>query len=340
MAATDVQAQSPQDVAARLGELADFVVPLALRAICDLNVADLLCDGPRSVEQLARATGAHAASLQRVLRALASREIFVERPAGTFGLTPMSEFLRSDNALSLRDGYPLMAADLVAWGHLGYALRTGGCAFEHVHGRTYYDHLAADDELRVRFDRSVDAQNRIMLRALVPAYDWSGCGTIVDVAGGTGAFLAGLLKHHRALRGVLFDLPHVVRDAPPVLARAGVAERCRIEPGSFFETLPGGEDTYLLKTVLHDWDDEHAQRILSGVVAAMGPDSRVLVLEALLPAGDAFHMGKLLDVNSMVLVAGPDRGEEQLVALLAGAGLVTRRVIGTSTLALLEAQRA
>jgi O-methyltransferase domain len=324
---------------ARMWELADLTLPLTLRAICELGVADELRAGPRPAAALATATGAHAGALARALRALASRGVLAEVAPDVFALAPAGEPLRSDHPLSLRHAYALIAADLHAWAHADHAIRTGRSAFEHVHGRPYYDHLAGDDAARERFDRSVEAQSRLMARALASAYDWAGCGPIVDLAAGTGAFLAELLARHPALEGVVVDLPHVVADAPATLARAGVAERCRAVAGDVFSHVPAGHDTYLLKTVLHDWDDAHALRILRAVAAAMRADSRLLVLEALLPSGDAFHHGKLLDVNSLVLVAGPDRDADALVALLADAGLACRRVVRTATLALFEAAR-
>jgi hypothetical protein len=324
------------DAHRRLRELADLVVPLALRAVADARVADALAAGALPVAQLAAATGTQADALARVLRALVARGAFAEPEPDVFALNPVAELLLGEHPLSLRDGYPLMESDLLAWSGLGHALRTGRPAFDHAHGCGYYDHLAGDDALRARFDRSVEAQNRLMLRAMLPAYDWASSGTIVDVAGGTGVFLAGLLAARPALSGVLFDLPHVVRDAPPVLAAAGVAERAQIVGGSFFEELPAGADTYVLKTVLHDWGDDDAARILGVLARAMTPSSRAVVIEALLPAGDAFHLGKLLDVNSLVLVGGPDRDEPQLCALLTAAGLATRAVTHTPTLGVIE----
>jgi hypothetical protein len=340
MAAVGERQPAPAPALAELCELADLVTPLALRAVCDLRIADHLRDGPLHVEALARRAGADPGALRRVLRALAGRGVFAEREPGVFELTAVAEFLRGDHPLSLRDGLSLIAPDLAAWAHADYSLRTGRSAFEHVHGRPYYDALARDDDFRMRFDRSVETQNRVMLRPLVTAYDWSGCGTVVDLAGGTGVFLAGLLARHRALEGILFDLPHVVSQAPPVLRAARVEGRCRIVAGDLFEAVPEAGDTYVLKTVLHDWDDDRARRILDVVVAAMRPDSRLVVLEALLPEGDAFHLGKLLDVNSLVLVAGPDRDEDALVALLRRAGLACSRVVRTTTLAVLEARPA
>jgi hypothetical protein len=320
-----------------LRELADLTVQLAIRAVAELAIADRLGGGPRSVAELAAEAGCDVGALERLLRRLARAGVFVETEAGVFALTPLAEPLRSDHPISLRDAYPLVAPDLLAWGAVGYSLRTGRPAFEHVHGCGYYERLADDSAFADRFDRSVQGQNRVMLRALLTAYDWSDCGTVVDVAGGTGTMLAGLLARHPALRGILIDLPRVLADAPATLREAGVQDRCRLAPGSYFDPLPRGGDTYVLKTVLKDWGDEQAIQILRRVADAVSPAGRVLVIEALLPAGDAFHIGKLLDLNSLVLVGGADRDEHDLVALLAATGLRVTQVVHTTTLAILEA---
>lgn len=324
---------------ADLQRLADYAVPLALRAVCELHVADHLAAAPRRVEDLAEATGTHPASLYRVLRALACRGVFTETEPGRFGLTPMGQLLRGDHPLSVRDAYPLIGADLRAWTRLPETLRTGRAAFEEAHGQGYYDYLADHPEDSARFDGSVRAQNALVLRALLSAYDWAECGHLVDVAGGDGTFLAGLLARFTSLRGTVFDLPHVVARAPEALRRAGVSDRCEVVSGSFFDAVPRGADTYLLKTILHDWDDRRAGKILRAVREAMRPDSTVLVLEALLPPGDEFHIGKLLDVHSLVLAGGLDRSEADYRELFAASGLAAVRIRPTPVLTVLEVRR-
>ena len=331
---------SLEETIARLQRLADHVVPLTVRAIAQAGIADLLKDGPRPVEELAAASGTHAPSLCRALRALAASGIFTEVDRGCFGLTPMAQLLRSDHPLSMRDLYPLMDADLLAWAHVDHTIATGEAAFPHVHGQQYYDFLATHPEHAARFDRAVETQARLVLRTLLGVYDWARCGTIVDVAAGTGVFLAGLLRRYRQLRGVVFDLPHVVARAPAVLAAAGVTERCAVVAGSFFDAVPAGGDTYLLKTILHDWDDEHALRILRAIHRSMAPGSRLLVLEALLPPGDEFHPGKLIDLHSLVLVRGEERDRDQLARLVTSGGFEVVAVTTTNHLSVLEARPA
>jgi SAM-dependent methyltransferase len=329
------------DAILRLQELADYIVPFALRSACELGVADELRGGPRPVAEVAAAVGADADALHRVLRALAAKGVFAEAEPGRWTLTPLAELLRSDHPLSLRDTFfPLLPADVRAWARFHYTLRTGRPAFDHVHGRSFYDHLAEHSDDARRVDASVRAQNRLVLRTLLSGYDWGSCGTVVDVGGGTGSFLAGLLVRFRALRGVLLDAPHVAERAPAVLAQAGVEERCEVVAGDFFASVPARADTYLLKTILHDWPDDRALQILSAVRAACRPDSRLVVLEALLPPGDAFHLGKLVDLNSLVLAGGPDRDRAELEDLLRLGGFEVVRAVPTTTLAILECRPA
>ena len=327
------------DTIFRLQELADYIVPFGIRAVSELHLADHLTNGPRTITDLATATSTHAPSLYRVLRALACKGIFTETQPHTFALTPLADLLRTDHPLSLADAYPFVIGDLRAWAEFGHTLRTGESAFEHVHGTGYYDYLAQNPLESERVDRSVRAQNRYVLRDVLHAYPWSELGTVVDVGGGDGTFLAGLLARHTSITGTLLDLPHVVANAPAVLDRAGVTDRCTILPGSFFDPLPADADAYILKTILHDWNDTAARTVLRRVRAAMRPDSRLILLEAQLPEGDEFHIGKLLDLHSLVLVAGPDRSREDLATLLSQAGLLLSESITTQTLTIFEATR-
>ena len=321
----------------RLGELGDQITPFALRAACDLRIADLLVDGPRPVSELAASAGAHEGALLRLLRALAARGVFSEVADATFALTPLAEPLRGDHPMSLRDSFTLLDSDVRAWAAIGHTLRTGEPAFGHVHGQDYWSYLADHPQESARVDDWMRSVNHLHLRTVLGAYPWRRFGTLVDVGGGTGGFLAGLLTRFPGVRGVLFDLPHVVAGAPKVLAEAGVADRCEVVPGDAFGTVPAGGDGYLLKTVLPGFDDDDAARILGSVRTAMRPDSRLVLLEAVLPPGDAFDMAKLFDVHAMVLTGGAHRSAEETGRLLERAGLRLTQVIGTPTLTAIEA---
>lgn len=323
----------------RLTELADYFVPFTIRAIAELRVADELIDGPRSVEELAEATGTHAPSLHRALRALACKGIFTEVETGTFGLTPLAELLRGDHPLSLRDAYHLMPADVAAWARFDHSLCTGEPAFDRVHGQSLWEWLADHPEDSARFDRGMQAMTRPELRAVSSAYDWGSLRTVADVGGGNGAFLAGLLARHPSLHGILFDLPHVVGGADGVLADAGVEERCEVVPGSFFDEVPKGADAYVLKRIVYGWDDDRAVRLLRTVRSAMAPESRVLLLEPVVDH-DQSEFGRILDVVMLAVDGGRSRTEEELRELMAAAGLELARVVPTMMFPIVEGRAA
>ncbi len=320
----------------RLTELADYIVPFTIRAVCDLGVADHLASGPRTVEQLAQATGTHAPSLYRALRALASKQVFAETEPGTFTLTPMAELLRSDHPLSLKDAYPLIPADVEAWGHLDHSVRTGQPAFEQAHGMGYWDYMRAHPDEAERFDRAQQAQTRLELRVLLRGYTWAGFESLVDVGGGNGAFLGGLLARHPALRGTLFDQPQVVAHAPAVLARLGVAERCAVVGGDFFEQVPAKADVYMLKRILYGWHDEEALALLRSVRAAMRADSRLLIIEPLDEPGGASDVASRYDLAMLVMKGCGARSQEHIGQLCAAAGLRLERVTATLLFPVIE----
>ncbi|MFG1674490.1 methyltransferase [Micromonospora sp. NPDC049282] len=322
----------------RLTELADYIVPFTIRVMCDLAVADQLTDGPLPVRELADRVGAHPGALTRGLRALAGRGIFTETEPEVFGLTPLAEPLRSDHPFSVRECFPLMPPDIYSWARLTHSIRTGETAFGHVHdGARYYDHFADHPYECVRFERSAESVNPFVLRTVLPVLDLADAGTLVDVGSGHGTFAAGLLARHRGLRAVLVDLPHVVAEAPAVLARAGVADRCEIRGGSFFDPLPEGADVYLLKTIIHDWPDERAGRILRSVRAAVRPDSRVVIVESVSRYGNHDDTGKVMDVKALALFGGHTRTADEFRALLDDAGFRLVRVTPTSSMSVLEA---
>ncbi|WP_433412661.1 methyltransferase [Microtetraspora malaysiensis] len=321
----------------RLADLADYIVPFAIRAVCTLGVADHLGDGPLPVADLAQRCGAEPRALLRVLRALAGKGIFTEAEPGVFALTPLAQPLRSDHPVSLREAYPLLPGDLQAWAHFDYTLRTGRSSFEHVLGKGYWEYLAEHPEESKRFDGSQAAGTRMEVRTVISAYDsWSKLKTVVDLGGGNGMFLNGLLSRLRHLHGTLFDQPHVVDSAPAMLREAGLADRCDVVGGSFFDGVPEGADAYLLKRVLWSWQDEHAHRLLCRVREAMRPDSRLLVHEPVSFPGDTDEVGKVYDLILLTMGGGCARTEEELQALFDGAGLRISRVLPTPMFPLVE----
>jgi SAM-dependent methyltransferase len=330
------------DIAAyvRLTELADYIVPFALRVAADLGVADVLADGALSTVDIAGRVGAHPSALRRVLRALASRGVFTEVAPDVFGLTPLAQPLRSAHPLSLRTAYPLLAAEVRAWAAIHHTVRTGAPAFDDVHGMPYWDYYAAHRDEGTRVDALQAAATAIHLRTLAPAYHWAGLSTVVDVGGGNGTFLAGLLAKFPHLRGTVVDTPSVVAAAPAVLEAAGVADRATVVGADFFDTVPAGADAYVLKTVLPGWSDERAGALLRVVHAAMTPRSRLVALEAVPPPGDEFDVAKLFDVQTLVMAGGGHRTRDELTGLFAAADLRLVGITPTATLSVVEAVAA
>ncbi|MEH1123248.1 methyltransferase [Micromonospora sp. CPCC 206061] len=334
---TDPRPRTALELVYRIQELADYIVPFAIRMTCELRVADLLTDGPRPVAQLAAATGTHPPTLCRVLRTLATKEIFVEVEPEVFGLTPAAQLFRGDHPLSLRDAYPMIPANFEAWAHFAHTVRTGEPVFPHVHGVPYYEHLATHPDDSARFDGIQGAGSRLELRATLRAYEWGRLASVVDVGGSNGAFLAGLLARYRRLRGVLFELPHVAKGAEAVLAAAGVADRCEVVAGDFFAGVPAGHDAYVLKRVLYDWDDADAGRLLRSVREAVRPDSRLLVLDPVVDPRPELAISKTYDLLSLTMLGGRARTEDEVVALCGEAGFAVTRVVQTAMFPLIEA---
>lgn len=322
----------------RLAELADYIIPFAIRVACELGVADKLVDGPRHADELAQQTGAHGPSLYRLLRALACKGIFSEAQPGYFALTPIAELLRSDHPLSMRSAYPLVPADVRAWGNFMHSVRTGEAAFDPVHGLGYWEYLAEHPQESVRIDGAQQAQTRLELKVVLRAYEWSRFEHVVDVGGGNGAFLAGLLARYSTMRGALFDLPHVLQGASRVLGAAGVADRCELIPGSFFESVPQGADAYLLKRILYGWDDEKAVELLRTVRSAMTLQSRLILIEPLMGPKWQTEMSARYDLLMLTMIAGCARTEERVRELLAAADLSVISCTPTLMFPIVEAQ--
>lgn len=312
-----------------------------IHAAAMLGLADRLRDGPQSTEVLADVTGMHAPSLYRLLRALASLGIFAEDDQGRFELTPLSQPLRSDVEGSAHPVALFFGAESQwrSWENLLYSIATGETAFRHVYGMDPWEYRASRPELSAAFDSFMTFNTAPQTAAIVAAYDFSWAHTVVDVAGGRGTLIAGILRANLDLRGILCDAPLVVAEAQSLLEAAGVLERCRVEACDFFASLPSGGDLYILKSIIHDWDDERAEQILRNCRRVMPPDGRLLLIENLIPPGNDPHRGKITDMQMLLELGGRERSESEYAALLAGAGFQISRVVPTgSNLSIIEAQ--
>jgi hypothetical protein len=321
---------SPRDALLRMTNA--FQVSQAIYAAATLGIADLLVDGPKSTDVLAEGTGTHAPTLHRLLRALASVGVFVESD-GHFGLTPPAEYLRTDTPGSLRDFVMLIGQQPFwsSWGHLLHSVRTGESAFREQHGMVLWEYWAAHPEEAAVFDAAMTSLASGVVDALVGSYDFSGIRTLADIGGGQGELLARILAAYPALRGILFDQPDVVRTADALLEQAGVADRCEVVGGSFFETVPAGADAYLLKSVIHDWDEEAAIEILRTCRGAMDEHGKLLVVERVIRPGNDPDPAKFSDLNMLVIPGGRERSAEDFERLYAEAGFEVSKTIHTGS---------
>ena len=299
-----------------------------------LGIADRLRDGPKGVDELAVATGADARALHRVLRALAGLGIFAEAEPGRFSLTPLAEPLRSEAPASLR-GSAVLYGEPWWWqacGELLYSVRTGQPAFDRIHGRPLFAYLEETAEAAAAFNEHQTSMTQGDAAAVVDAYDFAGCATVVDVGGGHGALAVAILRASPRTRVILLDRPAVVNGAARRLRAHGVGNRSSCVGGDFFESVPEGADTYVLKDIIHDWDDERALSILGNCRRAMahsGPTARLLLVEKVIPPGNEPFAGKMTDITMLLVAGGRERTADEYRALLAGAGFAVRRIVPT-----------
>jgi hypothetical protein len=269
------------------------------------------------------------------MRTLAGLGILSERPEQRFALTNLGEALKNDAPGSARSTVIYSGSPWVqsGWDNLVYSVQTGKPGFEKAQGTALFEYLAQHPEDASLFSETMVGIHNQEPPAVAAAYDFSIFKTIVDVGGATGNMLATVLAHHAGPRGVLFDRPHVVNDAPPLLDAKGVRDRVMIEPGDFFKGVPPGADAYVLSHIIHDWDDDQCLTILGHVRKAMNPDGRLLIVEMVLPPGDTPHPGKMLDIAMLVMSGGQERTGDEYALLFSKAGFRLAQVVPTNSAA-------
>ena len=316
-----------------------YQVSQAIHVAATLGLADKLAEGARSSAELAQATGTHAPSLYRLLRALASVGVLRELADQRFELTPLGQPLRSDVPDSIAGwaAYIGRPYHWQAWAELLHSVRTGENAFRHVHGADVWTYRSTRPDESAIFDRAMASLVRRSNAAVLAAYDFGRFQTLTDLGGGNGALLAAVLTAHPNLRGVLFDEPHVVSGAHAVLEAAGVANRCQVIAGSFFESIPEGYDGYVLRIIIHDWDDGDSIRILKVVRRAIAEDGALLLIERIVAPPNEGRDTKFTDLQMLVGAGGRERTREEFADLLQQSGFALTRITGAGAHSVIEA---
>jgi len=318
-----------------------FWLSQAIFVAAKLGLADLLVDGPQDIAELARRTATNEHALYRVLRALASAGMFAEHAPRRFRMTPLAEFLQSGSAGSLR-AYAIMSGEQWVWRSVGamlHCVQTGQSGFEHVFGeRSPFELQRTNPEAAHIGLEALTSRSASENDAVVSAYNFAGAKTIIDVAGGEGTLVAAIVAATPAAHGVLFDLPHAAERARKHLEGIGLGSRSEALAGDFFRSVPPGGDLYVMKKVLHDWNDERALTILQNCRAVMPAHGRLLLIELIVPTGNEPSFAKMLDLLMLTYLGGRERTEDEYRSLLQSSGFRLQRVIPTgSPVSLMEA---
>lgn len=318
-----------------------YQITQAIHVAATLGLADHLKGGPRSSDELASLAEAHPATLYRLLRALAAVGVFHEDEGRQFSLTAMGDCLRSDSPTPVGGWAAFVGRPYVwqAWGHLLHSAKTGENAFGSFHGKSVWQYRAEHPDESAIFDQAMTALSRGGVEALVKAYDFSQFQHIADIGGGQGQAIAGILAAHPTLRGTLFDQPHVVDKARALLTQAGVNDRCDVVAGSFFESVPAGADAYILRAIIHDWEDQEAILILKVCRQAMKAASKLLLVEQIVAPPNEGLIGKFGDLNMLAVPNGRERTLEEFSGLFAAADLtLVRTAAAGPRLSVIEAK--
>ena len=313
--------------------MSGYWVSQSLYVAARLGIADLLADGSRSVEELAAATNSHPENLYRLLRALAGVGVFAEADGRRFQLTPLASFLQTgDNtqrAMAIHIGEQ---PSWRAWGALLHTVQTGETAFPQVNGLEVFPYYAEHPESAEPFNQAMTNYSAVVSQEVRKVYDFSQFEKIVDVGGGHGSLLISILRENSQAQGVVFDLPATAEKAGERIAQENLSAPCEAVGGDFFEAVPAGGDAYILKTIIHDWDEERALAILKNVHCAMKDDGKLLLIETVISADNGQPFAKLCDLHMMIMTGGQERTEKEYAKLFEKAGFKLSRVVSTDLL--------
>jgi len=309
-----------------------YWVSQAIYAAAKFGIADHLKNGPKTVQELASATSTNPDALYRLLRALASTGIFAEGEARQFSNTPLAEPLRRDVAGS-KHALALMTGDeqFRSWAEIEYSIRTGKMSWDKVFGKPVFEYLSEHHDKARIFDAAMVGIHGRESNAVLDAYDLSGIEVIADIGGGNGSQITEILKKYPKMRGILFDLPHVIDRAREKIGASGLLDRCQLISGSFFDTAPKGADAYVMRHIIHDWDDDKCLTILRNCHRGMMPESKLLVIESVIPPGNERFHGKFLDLVMLLIPGGKERTAAEYKTLFEQAGLMLTRIVPTNT---------
>lgn len=314
-----------------MGLLTGYWASTAVQVAAKLKLADHIQAGKNTSVSLAAATKTHAPSLYRLLRALASVEVFRETDHDRWTLTPLAETLL-DIPGSQRSVAILMSDEhYAAWGELLYSIETGKPAFDKLYGKPPFDYLTEHPEKAQNFDRAMEGIHGAETAAMLDAYDFSDIGVLCDIGGGNGSLLIATLRRFPLLRGLLYDLPATAERARANIQKEGLLARCSALGGSFFESIPAGGDAYLMRHIIHDWDDEKSLTILRHIRKVIKPEGRLLLVEAVIPPGNDPSWSKFLDLNMLLIPGGKERTEGEYRDLFERAGFRLSRIVPTTT---------
>jgi O-methyltransferase domain/Dimerisation domain len=318
-----------------------FWASQAIYVAAKLGIADLLKEGPRICDDLAKATGADPSSLCRLMSTLASLGVLCVEEGNRFELRPLGRSLQSGVPGSMRAMVLTLGEEhYQAWGNLLHSVRTGRPAFDHVYKMGLFQYFAQNAVASETFNEAMADVTALVSFAVVMAYDFSAFSTIVDVGGGHGALIRAILMANRTLKGILFDAAPAIEEAKRRVNGDEFTARCEFAAGDFFQSVPGGRDAYIMKNILHDWDDARCVTILKNCQDAMAENGRVLLVETLIPSASAPSFDRLLDLNMLVISGGRERSEVEYQALFDAAGLRLTKVVPTvSSLSVIEAVR-
>lgn len=317
---------------AMLQLMSGFWISRCIYITAKLGLADLVKAGPKTAADLAAATNTHPPSLFRVLRALASVGVLTQ-DEDRFGDTPLLQTLRSEVPGSLRafamtelgeEHYP-------AWGELLHSVQTGGIAFDHAFGMDVWKYFGQHPDNAKIFNDAMSGMTAQANDALHAAYDFGGIGTLMDIGGGHGGLITSILRRNPQMRGILFDSPQVIEGARSVIEKSDVAGRCDLIAGNFFESVPAGGDTHILKWIIHDWNDEQSVAILKNCHRALTENGKLILVEAVIPAGSEMHFAKFMDLNMLVMTGGRERTEAEFRDLYERAGFRLTRIVPTES---------